>query len=88
MPERVNRLPAQRGSSDSGNPPTADAGLPRWLTDNPPANAEGASSVPELRRSPGLGNGNPLQYFYLGNPMDRAVWRAAVHWIAKESDTT
>ena len=32
-----------------------------------------------LGRSPGEGNGNPLQYSCLGNPMDRGVWRAIVH---------
>ena len=39
-------------------------------------------------RSPGEGNGNPLQYSCLGNPMDRGAWRAAVHGIVKELDTT
>ena len=34
-------------------------------------------------RSPGVGNGNPLQYSCLGNPMDRGVWRATVHGVAK-----
>ena len=38
-------------------------------------------------RSPGEGNGNPLQYSCLGNPMDRGAWWARVHWVA-ESDTT
>ena len=33
-------------------------------------------SIPGLGRSPGEGNGNPLQYSCLGNPMDRGVWRA------------
>ena len=37
--------------------------------------------------SPGEGNGNPLQYSCLGNPMDRGAWRAIVHRVAKESDT-
>ena len=40
-----------------------------------------------LIRSPGVGSGNPLQYSYLGNPMDRGAWRATVHGIV-ESDTT
>ena len=31
-------------------------------------------SIPGLRRSPGEGNGNPLQYFFLENPMDREAW--------------
>ena len=39
-------------------------------------------------RSPEEGNGNPLQYSCLGNPMDRGVWQAAVHGIRKESDMT
>ena len=38
------------------------------------------------RRSLGVGNGNLLQYSYLGNPMDRGAWRATVHGV--ESDTT
>ena len=38
---------------------------------NPPANAEDTDSFPELGRSPGEGNSNPLQYFCLGNAMDR-----------------
>ena len=39
-------------------------------------------------RSPGEGNGNPLQYSCLGNPMDREAWRAMVQRITKESDMT
>ena len=34
-------------------------------------------------RSPGEGNGYPLQYSYLENSMDREAWRATVHWVAK-----
>ena len=44
--------------------------------------------IPGLRRSPGEGNGNPLQYSCLENPMDRGTWWATVHGVAKESDTT
>ena len=36
-------------------------------------------SVPGLGRSPGEGNGSPLQYSCLGNPMDRGAWQATVH---------
>ena len=36
---------------------------------------------PELKF--GEGNGNPLQYFCLENPMDRGAWWATVHWVAK-----
>ena len=39
-----------------------------------PANAGDAGSIPELRRFPGEGNGNPLQYSCLGNPTDSRVW--------------
>ena len=45
-------------------------------------------SIPRSGRSPGKGNGNPLQYSYLQNPMDRGAWRATVHEGAQESDTT
>ena len=40
-------------------------------------------SVPGLGRSPGEGNGNPLQYSCLENPMDGGAWRATVHGVAK-----
>ena len=39
-----------------------------------------------LGRSPGEGNGNPLQYSCLENPMDRGVWQATVYGVAKELD--
>ena len=42
-----------------------------------------ASSVPELGRSPGEENGNPLQQSYLGNPMDRGAWWAIVQRVAR-----
>ena len=51
---------------------------------NPPANAEDARDVgliPGLGRSPGEGNGNPLQYSCLGIPMDRGAWWATVHGV-------
>ena len=41
-------------------------------------NAGDLGSIPGLGRSPGGGNGNPLQYSCLGNPMDRGAWRATV----------
>ena len=43
--------------------------------------------IPGSGRTPGEGNGNPLQYSCLGNPMDRGAWQATVHGIP-ESDTT
>ena len=40
-------------------------------------------SIPGLGRSPGGGNGNPLQFSCLGNPMDRGAWQATVHGPTK-----
>ena len=40
-------------------------------------------SIPGLGRSPGIGNGNPLQYSCLQNLLDRGAWRATVHGVAK-----
>ena len=50
---------------------------------NSPANAGDVGSIPGWGRSPGEGNGNPLQYSCLENPTDRGEWRARVHGIAK-----
>ena len=55
---------------------------------NLPANVGDSSSISELERHPGEGNGNPLQYSCLGSPMDRGACWATVHRVAKESDTT
>ena len=46
---------------------------------NPPANVGDASLIPELGISPGGGNGSPLQYFFLGSPIDSRAWQATVH---------
>ena len=45
-------------------------------------------SIPGSGRLPGVQNGNLLQYFCLGNLMDRGAWRATVHGVAKELDMT
>ena len=64
-------------------------GLPGGaVVKNPPANAGDMGSIPELRSSSGEGNGNPLQYSCLENPMDKGTWWAIVHKVAKELDTT
>ena len=55
---------------------------------NLPASAEDAGSMPGSGRSPGEGNGNPLQNSYLGNAMDRGAWQATVHGVAKGSGMT
>ena len=44
--------------------------------------------IPGLGIFPGEGNGNPLQYSCLGNPMDRGVWWVIVYGVTKELDTT
>ena len=60
---------------------------PWWLSNKESAcNGGNLGSVPGLRRSAGEGNGNPLQYSCLENPMDRGAWRAT--WDHKQSDTT
>ena len=48
---------------------------------NRPANAEDLRSIPGSGRSPGEGNGNPLQSSCLGNPMDRGAWQATAHGV-------
>ena len=60
------------------------------MVKNPPFNAGGVRDTgltPGLGRCPGGGNGNPLQYSCLGNPIDREDWRATVHRVT-ESDMT
>ena len=53
---------------------------------NLPANAGDLGSIPGSRRSRGEGNGNPLQYSFLRNSMDRGAWWATVHGVTKESE--
>ena len=65
-------------------------GLPGGtVVKNLPANAGDAGDaglIPGSGKSPGEGNGNPLQYSCLENPMDRKTWRAIVHRVAKSHD--
>ena len=49
-------------------------------------NVGNLGSIPGLGRSPGEGNGNPLQYTCLENPMDRRAWWATVHGVARVGD--
>ena len=49
----------------------------------PVCNAGESGSIPWLGTSPGEGNGNPLQYSYPENSMDRGAWQATVHGVAK-----
>ena len=57
---------------ESGKESACDAG-----------DARDADLIPGLGRSPGGGNGNPLQYFCLENPMDRGAWWATVYGVSK-----
>ena len=62
-------------------------GLPPWYSSKESAcnvgDAGDVGLIPELRRFPGSGHGNPLQYSWLESPMDRGAWRATVHRVAK-----
>ena len=59
-------------------------GLPGGsVVKNLPAKAGDLGSVPASGRSSGEGNDNPLQYSCLGNPVDRAAWRATVDGVTK-----
>ena len=63
--------------------------LPQWLSSKKSIwHAGEVVSIPGLGRSPGEGNGNPLLYSCLGNPVRNGAWRAAVHRGHKELDTT
>ena len=53
------------------------------LVKNLPANAGDMGWILELGRSPGEGNGNPLQYSCLGNPIDRGAWQATTHGVTE-----
>ena len=53
------------------------------MVKNLPASGGDAGLIPGSGRSLGDGNGNPLQYSCLGNPMDREAWQATVHGVEK-----
>ena len=62
------------------------ASLVAQMVKNLPANAGDTGNeglIPGLGKSPGEGNGNPLQYSCLENPMDRGAWQATVHGVKK-----
>ena len=68
MAKAINSIPPHIGGS---------------VEKNLSVNAGDMGSILGLGRSPGEGNGNPLQYPRLGNPMDRGAWWATVHGVAK-----
>ena len=53
------------------------------VAENPPVIAGDVGSIPGSERSPGEGNGNPLQYSCLGNSTDIGAWRVMVHGVTK-----
>ena len=60
------------------------------MVKNLPANAENIRDVGSILRSgrsTGGGHGNPLQYSFLENTMDRAAWRATVHRVSESDET-
>ena len=69
-----------------------DPGFPGGtVVKNLPANTgdpRDAGSIPGSGRSPGVENGNLLQYSCLENSIDRGAWQAIVHGVTKESDMT
>ena len=66
-----------------------DLGFPGGLVvKNLPANAGDSGSIPGVGKSHGEGNESPLQYFCLGNLMDRGAWQVIVHGGFEESDMT
>ena len=68
---------------EDGNPLVLAASLVAQMVKNLPANAGDLASIPGLRRSPGEGNGYPLQDSCLENSMDREDWQTTVHGITK-----
>ena len=70
---------------DNGYFSSAASQVAQWVK-NLPASAgdlRDVGSFPGSERSPGEGNGNPFQYRYLENPMDRGAWRATVQGVTK-----
>ena len=58
------------------------------MVKSPSANAGDEGSIRGLGRTPGEGNGYPLQYSCVENLMDRGTWKVTLHGVTKESDTT
>ena len=65
------------------------ASLVAQTVKNLPANAGDPGSIPGSERSPGGGNGHPLQFSCLENPIDRSTWQTTIHGVAESDiDTT
>ena len=85
----LQSMGSQRVGNDLATELTVWLGFPGGsVAKNPPAKEGDLGLIPGSERSPGEGNGNPLQYSCLGNTMDRGLWQATVHGVTKKSDMT
>ena len=82
QPEHLVSVPVTLYSNHHTHSSSKHSGLPWRLNGKGSASNTGdRGSIPGAGRSPGEGNGNPLQYSCLGNPMDIGAWRATVHGV-------
>ena len=90
FPFTAKHFPESPGQGKRACSPYAgDPQLVHWQRIHQPSRRLGHLGLtPGLGRSPGEGNGNPLQYSYLRNPTDRGAWRVIVHGDAKELEVT
>ena len=72
-----------RSEGEQPSVPTSAGFLGGSVVKNPSANAGDEGSIAVWGRFPRGGNGNPLQYFCLENPMDRRAWQTTVHRVAR-----
>ena len=87
-PNSQNNLEKEKGAGGI-NLPDFLASKVASVVKNLPVNAgdaKDAGLISGSGRSPGKGNGNPLQYSCLGNPIDRGAWPGTVHGVIKESN--
>ena len=85
--ERGGKGPERRAQNITYN--SSQGGFPGGsAVENLPANAGDVGLIPGSGKSPREGNGKPLQYSCLGNPMNRGTWWATVLEVTKELETT
>ena len=81
VPSSAHRVENRKIISCLTNPVTK--GFPGGSGKKSVFNARDSGLIPGSGRSPGEGNGNPLQYSWPENPMDRGAWQVAVHGVAR-----
>ena len=82
--------PKESDTTERLNLTEVSIGFSQWLSCKAAYKAEDASdkgSIPGSGKSPGEGNGHPLQYSCLENSVDRGAWQAIVHGVTKSPDT-